>query len=68
MRFLQRGWSDGSNDGSLGITPQSILKDAGQLRVSIANVLIAASNSTMIIFKRIQSKNVKKILLINEDK
>lgn len=53
MRFLQRGWGDGSDDGSLGITPQSILKDAGQLRVSIANVLIAASKGTMIIFKRI---------------
>lgn len=43
MRLLQRGWGDGSDDGGLGVTSQSILKDAGQLRVSIANVLIAAS-------------------------
>lgn len=44
--LLHGGWGDGGDNSRLGVTPQGILEDSGQLWVSISNVLIAESLKT----------------------
>ena len=44
--LLHGGWGDGGDYSRLGVTPQGILEDSGQLWVSISNVLIAESLKT----------------------